>query len=198
MARWIWLPCPKRAAGELSAQDLVVVGRLTALPCPRWQTPCGAADTVVSTELLALWFADPRLEHPMEPSFDYTPRTRTRRWLLRGALFASLTLATPLRTMLVQDVAADKKSKLPSKKKRLEDFREICGVGGGTVTIDAVKPGGTTATCSGGKNNRTCTFTSKVTRCHAARRAIPDLPTHPLEQDSPLADPGDVPDHPLG
>jgi hypothetical protein len=131
---------------------------------------------------------------------DRTPGPWTRRWLLKGTLLAALSVATPLRTMPVQDVAADKKTKIPSKKARLDAFREHCGIGGGTVTVDAVKPGGTTATCTGaaGHKDKTCTFTSKTTRCHNARRAILDLPTHPLEQDSPPADPGDAPDHPLG
>ena len=131
----------------------------------------------------------------------HTMGTSTRRSILRSGLRSSLLLSlaavSPLRTMLVQDVAAVKNSKkAASIAKRAQTMRELCEIGGGTATTD-VRPGGTSVTCKGGTDDgKVCIIHSKGGRCFQTV-TNPDLPNQPLEPDSPYANPGDLPDVPL-
>ena len=129
----------------------------------------------------------------------HTMSRLTRRSLLHGSLL-SLAAVSPLRTLLVQDVAASKKGKKRAESiaKRVKGFQDMCGVIGGTSSPPDVRPGGTTVSCTTSDSTRTCTYTSKGSRCtETAARTEPDGPDQPRQPDSPFADPGDVPDYPL-
>lgn len=95
-----------------------------------------------------------------------TPSTR-RSFLRKSAL--ALSALVPLASRVSHDVRADKNTgkKPQTVAQKANTFIGQCFDGGGEPTVDAVKPGGTTVTCTGEDGGSvTCTFTSKPTnRC---------------------------------
>jgi hypothetical protein len=66
-----------------------------------------------------------------------------------------------------------------SIRKRVDHFQKSCERGGGKMADPIKKPGGTTVTCNGGKNDGlTCTYSKKSSRCHYD---LTNPPTLPLE-----------------
>lgn len=92
----------------------------------------------------------------------------SRRTFLRRSTLALSTLV-PLGSWLPHDARADKNTgkKPQTVAQKANTFIGQCFDGGGEPTVDAVKPGGTTVTCTGEDGGSvTCTFTSKPTnRC---------------------------------
>jgi hypothetical protein len=93
----------------------------------------------------------------------------TRRSFLRGSALA-LSALVPTWSWLTHDAHADKNTgkKPQSIADKANDFIGDCFSHGGEPSVDAVKPGGTTVTCTGEDGGSvTCTFTSKPTnRCY--------------------------------
>ena len=93
----------------------------------------------------------------------------TRRSFLHTSALALSTLV-PLGSWLTHDARADKNTgkKPQTVAQKANTWIGQCFDGGGEPTIDAVKPGGTTVTCTSEDGSSvTCTFTSKPTnRCH--------------------------------
>ncbi|MDQ2653998.1 MAG: hypothetical protein M3Z20_13270 [Chloroflexota bacterium] len=91
----------------------------------------------------------------------------TRRPFLRSAL--ALSALVPLGSWLAHDVHAGKNTgkKPQSIADKANDFIFDCFSHGGEPSVDAVKLGGTTVTCTGADGGSvTCTFTSKsANRC---------------------------------
>ena len=93
----------------------------------------------------------------------------TRRSFLHTSAMV-LSALVPLGSWLTQDARADKNTgkKPQTVAQKANTFIGQCFDGGGEPSVDAVKPGGTTVTCTGEDGGSvTCTFTSKPTnRCH--------------------------------
>jgi hypothetical protein len=132
---------------------------------------------------------------------DTMATTMSRRdWLSRLLLAAAVAPVVGVR--LADPVAADKKKKT-AKQKKVEAYKRTCETNGGTATIESF-PGGTTVTCTGGKDasgdpqNWTCTVHSKGSRCHANLTTPPTTPlndttappTGGVEQPTSGANPG--------
>ena len=109
---------------------------------------------------------------------DTMATTMSRRgWLSRLLLAAAVAPVAGVR--LADPVAADKKK---TKKQRVDAYKRTCELNGGTATIES-RPGGTTVTCTGGKDpatgapqDWTCTVHSKGSRCHANLTNSPSSP----------------------
>jgi hypothetical protein len=100
---------------------------------------------------------------------DAMATTVSRRvWFAR--LLLALGVVLTLGTMVVPEVDASKKSKARIARE-VKQFQRDCKDGGGTFEVSK-RPGGTTASCTGGdyagdgSDGTTCTFHSKGTRCH--------------------------------
>jgi hypothetical protein len=126
----------------------------------------------------------------------HTTSPTTRRAFLHRGLLLSLAALSPLRTRLVEEAAAEKKTKKQIKQ-RVALYEESCEKGGGE-TEPTVRPGGTTVTCTGSASGDwSCTVSSKAERCYESLTTSPELPAHPLQPDRPTADPGELPEQPL-
>jgi hypothetical protein len=113
-----------------------------------------------------------------------TTSTLSRRGWLSRLLMAAV--APLVSVTMTETVDADKKDTKKQRreariKKEVNQFRKDCSAGGGTFTVSK-KPGGTTATCTGGDyageegDGTSCTFHSKGTRCFLVRTD----PTSPI------------------
>jgi hypothetical protein len=113
-----------------------------------------------------------------------TTSTLSRRGWLSRLLMAAV--APVVSVTMTETVDADKKDTKKQRreariKKEVNQFRKDCSAGGGTFTVSK-KPGGTTATCTGGDyageegDGTSCTFHSKGTRCFLVRTD----PTSPI------------------
>jgi putative hemolysin len=129
---------------------------------------------------------------------DRTQRPSTRRSFMRGGLLASLALAASLGALPIPHAAATPKTK-KSKSQRVADNISACTdpENGGTATVSD-KRGGTTVKCVlPNGQGYTCTHSSQSTRCHSSL-TDPVLPTQPLEPISPIANPLEGGEQPLG
>lgn len=91
----------------------------------------------------------------------------TRRSVIRTGLM-SLTGLSVLALGRAPGASAEKKKmKKVTAASRANDYISFCSDLGGEATVDAVKPGGVTVTCTAAQgDSETCTFTSKGQRCH--------------------------------
>ncbi len=123
---------------------------------------------------------------------DHPQSARTRRSFLQGGLLASLALVASLGALPIPDVAAGKKTKRKpsSVQSRNQSQREMCEtLGGGTLEAKPIGGGSWETTCHGGESGgRQCTNTAQSTVC-VRPRTISDVPAHPLQPQSPFADP---------
>jgi len=91
----------------------------------------------------------------------------------------ALAVAVVLGASLAPSADASKggKNTVASVSKRVQAQKDMCEiVGGGTLKV-VKRPGGTTTTCNGGvQDGRVCTYTSKKSRCHQTRQAVPGNP----------------------
>jgi hypothetical protein len=90
--------------------------------------------------------------------------TVSRRSLLTRLLVAAA-VAPVMGTAPAGPVNAGKKKKRPSISARVQNVREMCELGGGTLAVSE-GAGGTTTECKGGDDNGQVCFISKTkTRC---------------------------------
>jgi hypothetical protein len=98
---------------------------------------------------------------------SHATRSARRSFLRNSAL--ALSALVPLGSWLTHDAHAEKNTgkKPRSTADKANDFISDCSSHGGEPSVDAVKPGGTTVTCTSADGGSvTCTFTSKPTnRC---------------------------------
>ena len=102
------------------------------------------------------------------------PTVSRRVWLSQLLMAMAVTLV--FGTTLAENVDAKVNTVKTnvSIKKRVKAQRELCEIGGGTLSVDK-RPGGTTTTCNGGDSDGwTCTNAKKSYRCH---RTLTHSPT---------------------
>ena len=121
-----------------------------------------------------------------------TQTTTSRRRFLHGGLLGTLALVASLGALPIPDVAAGKKTKKKANtvQSRNQAQKDSCeNIGGGTLEVNNMGGGRWETKCHGGDNDGySCTNTATSTVCVYAR-TIPDLPTQPLQPESPFADP---------
>ena len=133
---------------------------------------------------------------------DSTLQPRTRRSFVQGGLLASLAMVASLGALPIPHVAAEKKKKkkkTPSIASRLQSQQDMCESGGGTLKIEnpKVDVGSIDATCVGGADDgRSCVNYPESTFCWQSI-TTPDLPTEPLQRESPFVVPSQGADQPL-
>jgi hypothetical protein len=102
-----------------------------------------------------------------------TARTGTISRVVLALVVAFVVVATLVPSV---DAGKNNKNTIASVKQRIGGQRDICEAGGGTLTT-IKRPGGTTATCTGGtEDGHVCVHSSKKTRCYQTREGTPAPP----------------------